>query len=317
VKSLLENLIEKMLIENGGEDIISSLELSSSPDHPLPCSADFHFFFSIAATAPHHSPDNNSFSNCGVTPPSSPPLSGTSPSKSWTSTPASPGVTLLPLSGQVTQAVLQVRDHKRDLQSEPPRKKVKMEALEYVNLLADVDISHEEEQGTDDEIPPLSLTFTTPADLLWKLQKADILPPNFVSSTEESCIGGGALDMVDAVDKEGEVIDDSIGHSIKVEEGEEDFFSGEVENNIPKNDNDMKVSRYPSPINEDDGEMKNVIYLNRPLSLSAVNLLHKPPRLGLSKLYRSSSSLHNVTIVETRERKMTYQKDLNIIEKEE
>ena len=135
VKSLLENLVEKMLTANGGEDedIIFSQELSSSPDHPLPCSADFHFFFSIAATAPPHSLDNNSFSNCGVTPPSSPPLSMTSPSKSWTLSPASPGVTLLPLSGQVTQAVLQVRDHnKKDLQSEPPTKKVKLETLEHV-----------------------------------------------------------------------------------------------------------------------------------------------------------------------------------------
>ena len=36
-------------------------------------------------------------------------------------------------------------------------------------------VDDDEEDGTDDEIAPFPLTFTTPADLMWKLQKAEII----------------------------------------------------------------------------------------------------------------------------------------------
>ena len=53
----------------------------------------------------------------------------------------------------------------------------------------------------------------------------------------------------------------------------------------------------------------------RPLGM--VNLLNKPPRLGLSKLYKSSTSLHDISIVEQKDKYMNSQKELFIIDKEE
>ena len=52
-------------------------------------------------------------------------------------------------------------------------------------------------------------------------------------------------------------------------------------------------------------------------SLTKIRLLNKPPRLSLSKLYRNSTSLHNVTIVEAEDVKVKYQQEVFIIEKEE
>ena len=51
--------------------------------------------------------------------------------------------------------------------------------------------------------------------------------------------------------------------------------------------------------------------------LGMVSLLNKPPRLGLSKLYRSSSSLHDISIIEHGNKNLNCQKELIIIEKEE
>ena len=50
-------------------------------------------------------------------------------------------------------------------------------------------------------------------------------------------------------------------------------------------------------------------------SLTKISLLNKPPRLGLSKLYRSSTSLHDVSILEAEDSK--YQQEVFIIQKEE
>ena len=110
VKSMLSDLLQVVTAEVVSN---SSLELSfsSTPDHPLPCSADFQFFF-ISTTVPPHSPDGDSsttYSN--VTPPPGPSPAPTlwptptSLSQAKVSTPSSPGVSLLPLSGQMIQAV--------------------------------------------------------------------------------------------------------------------------------------------------------------------------------------------------------------------
>ena len=48
-----------------------------------------------------------------------------------------------------------------------------------------------------------------------------------------------------------------------------------------------------------------------------INLLNKPPRLGLSKLYKSSTSLHDISIVEQKDKNMNCQKELFSVEKEE
>ena len=56
--------------------------------------------------------------------------------------------------------------------------------------------------------------------------------------------------------------------------------------------------------------------MSRP-SLTKVRLLNKPHRLVLSKLYRSSTSLHDVTIVEAEDVKVKYQQKVFIVEKEE
>ena len=61
VESLLTDLLQEVMVTEKVSQTaeISSLEISftSSPDHPLPCSEDFKFFFAIATTAPPHSPD--------------------------------------------------------------------------------------------------------------------------------------------------------------------------------------------------------------------------------------------------------------------
>ena len=61
VETLLEDIVEKVMGADEGEEN-NSLELtfSSTPEHPLPCSEDFQFFFSIAKTVPPHSTDSAS-----------------------------------------------------------------------------------------------------------------------------------------------------------------------------------------------------------------------------------------------------------------
>ena len=78
----------------------------------------------------------------------------------------------------MTQAMIQEPTNHCE---EPARKKIKLEAEEHTDLLEDVNIlDDDEEDGTDDEIAPFPLTFTTPADLMWKLQKAEIVPSRSV-----------------------------------------------------------------------------------------------------------------------------------------
>eukprot|EP00092_Neocalanus_flemingeri_P039588 GFUD01043110.1.p1 GENE.GFUD01043110.1~~GFUD01043110.1.p1 ORF type:complete len:134 (+),score=43.81 GFUD01043110.1:434-835(+) len=102
------------------------LSLCSTPDHPLPYSANFQLFFSSATTVPSHRPDGDSSSPySGVTPPPSPsPPSSLchSPTQDQNPvscpSPPSPGVSLLPLSGQMTQAVDQGAPPASDLHPE-------------------------------------------------------------------------------------------------------------------------------------------------------------------------------------------------------
>ena len=61
-------------------------------------------------------------------------------------------------------------------EEEPAWKMIKLEAEEHADAFEDVNILKEHEDDcTEDEILPLPLIFTTPADLMWKLQKAEII----------------------------------------------------------------------------------------------------------------------------------------------
>ena len=66
---------------------------------------------------------------------------------------------------------------------------------------------------------------------------------------------------------------------------------------------------------EENDMLTKEAVLFRP-SLSMVSLLNKPPRLGLSRLYKGSGSLHDVSIIQ-REKKQILQQEVMIIEKEE
>ena len=336
VKSLLEDIVEKVMREDEGEENNSlELTLSSTPDHPLPCSEDFQFFFSIAKTVPPHSPDSASASlSCsGVTPPSSLLCTATPGRSSCTpSPPPSPGVTLLPLSGQMTQATIQ---EPINYCEEPASKKIKLETDEHTDLLEDVNIlDDDEDDSTDDEIAPLPLTFSTPADLMWKLQKAEIIPSRSGSrGTEQGQIIGEEV-AVDIREKMGvesdivkrhsfveesriiknkeEVID--MGGALQtveiIKKEKADVITDEVEVVVEKDDIVLEV------LNKGKTELARNEYGALCHSQGMVNLLNKPPRLGLSKLYKSSTSLHDISIVE-QDKNINCRKELFIIEKEE
>jgi len=347
VNSLLEGIVEEVMMADEGEEENSmELSFSSTPDHPLPCSEDFHFFLSIAKTVPPHSPDSVSLSCSGVTPPSSQLCTATPGRSSCTpSPPPSPGITLLPLSGQITQAVVQEFKN-RYHEEEPARKMFKLEAEEHTDLLENVDILDEDnDDSADDESPPLPLTFTTPADLMWKLQKAEIIPPRPVfcnlgeqkNGREVNSMEQGRTDMreevvvdADTVDRHSfdeqsmiirdrEVMMGSVGVlaetvDIIKEEKEKVIFNEvdvvvEVENDVmEENDQSVKEDKLEVSMEE-----KNASY--RPIG--RVNLLNKPPRLGLSKLYKSSTSLHDISIIEKGDKNVKRQRELFIVEKEE
>ena len=90
-----------------------------------------------------------------------------------------------------------------------------------------------------------------------------------------------------------------------------DVITDEVEVVVEKDDNVLEV------LNKERTELSRNEYgaICRPQG--KVNLLNKPPRLGLSKLYKSSTSLHDISIVEQKDKYMNSQKELFIIDKEE
>jgi len=328
--SLLEDIVEKMVLAD--EEDSMELSFSSTPDHPLPCSADFQFFLSIAKTVPPHSPDSMSLSYSGVTPPSSQ-LWTPSPGRSSctpSSPPPSPGVALLPLSGQITQAVMQEsRNH--DHEQGPAKKMIKLEAKERTDLLEDVSsLEEDEDDSADDEIP---LTFTTPADLLWKLQKAEIIPPRSVFSNlreqrdrsrdtvEEHCMeeerteksfdeGSRIIRDEQGVIGSGDVFDKTVEI---IKEEKEDVITDEVDFVVERKDDVLE--EHDHSVNEEKTANTDNSASQRPPSM--VYLLNKPPRLGLSKLYKSSTSLHDISIIEKGDKNVNRQRDLIIIEKEE
>ena len=94
--------------------------------------------------------------------------------------------------------------------------------------------------------------------------------------------------------------------------------------NIDKSGDEGSVGEDVGKVAEDDDGLfheENCMLTKEALlfrpSLSMVSLLNKPPRLGLSKLYRGSGSLHDVFIIAREEKKIILQQDIMVIEKEE
>ena len=230
---------------------------------------------------------------------------------------------------------------------EPASKKIKLETDEHTDLLEDVNIlDDDEDDSTDDEIAPLPLTFSTPADLMWKLQKAEIIPSRYEvfniqeqrngsRGTEQGQIIGEeeGVDMrekmvVDwdivkrhCLEKESRIIKDKeeemgmggvLHKTVEIIKKEKkDVITNDVEVVIDKDDDVLEV------LDKEKTELSRNEYsaICRPQGM--VNLLNKPPRLGLSKLYKSSTSLHDISIVEQEDKTMNCRKELFIIEKEE
>jgi len=183
------------------------------------------------------------------------------------------------------------------MEEEPASKRIKWE--ENVDVL-DVEQDTVVELDDDDDTP-FPLTFNTSADLLWKLQKAAILPARSVLPSQRPAIvrtGTGRM-RIDQARTEGEEL-----HDVKKERKEKDQ---------PENDDDTVSDDLFSvedvddvdkdcykPIDRDEKEMQKAGQLSRP-SLTMAKLLNRPPRLGLSKLNRKFNNLHEVSIIEKEE----------------
>ena len=301
VQSILSDLLEEITTFN--------LELSftsSPPDHPLPCSQGFQFF-SIFTTAPPHSSDGDiNTSDHGVTPPSSPP--NASPPDSLVSPLSSPGVVLLPLSAQMTQAppptcrLLQTQGNiifsaECVEQEEPANKRVKLETDE--NFEPEDDEQDVEDVDDDDDLVktiqdiekdnamlPFPLIFSTSANLMWKLQKADILP---VKTELTSQRPGAATDRtcLASVGRE-----DAGKEETREDDEQLDSYDASTGEEFCRDDNEEDCNGLVNRGKERQ--------LSRP-SLIMAKLLNRPPRLGLSKLDRRFKNLHEVTIIEKEE----------------
>jgi len=229
------------------------------------------------------------------------------------------------------------------------RKKIKLEVMDQIDSLEDTvemeisEVLHldEDNEMTDDEIPCLPLTFTTPADLMWKLQKAEIIPascdlpsqrPRSRRSEDDGMIGcdnevsnhGKENDVSSSRDvmKDTVVIPSTstgveIVANIKKEKVGEIIGIEANEDSLEEEESNPIEDRSALSKDKDEkGVYKENSFNQSCPQMSMTSLLHKPPRLGLSKLYRTSTSLHDISIIEKGD-KRTFQGELSIIEKEE
>jgi len=322
--------------------------------HPLPCSADFQFFVNIAATNPMFSPDEESTFDSiidGVTPPVSP----LTPSYPSPVTPlSSPGVPLIPLSGAVTQARFQqVSDSSIDAESfESPPKRLKLdfnsELDEEIDDEEELDMKCVDRQAgmsvvSDEESDnALPLTFNSPVDLLWKLKKAKLIPsaddvcsqrPGSKVSINVNAVAdesGGCHDLAYETENLVPTLTSSRGHMAIEKDETQDLLenrsasrkmfdvvgnSGFTSSARKKQNLEICLSREVSLDIKDEGKTLHNDCNVLPVSCSNMPLLHKAPRIGLSKLYRNRPSLHDISIVE--EMKTKVFKEEIIYEKEE
>jgi len=180
----------------------------------------------------------------------------------------------------------------------PASKRIKWEVEEDVDLL-DVEQDNVVELDDDDDTP-LPLTFNTSADLLWKLQKAAILPARSVLPSQRPAIvrtGTGRV-RTDQGRTEGEEL-----HVVKKERKEKDQPENDDDtvhvDLCSVEDGDVDKDCY-EPADLDKMDRQKAGQLSRP-SMNMAKLLNRPPRLGLSKLDRKFNNLHQVSIIEKEE----------------
>ena len=100
-----------------------------------------------------------------------------------------------------------------------------------------------------------------------------------------------------------------------IKEEKEEVIFNEVDV-VVEVENDVMEENYQSVKEERlEVSMEEKNASSRPLG--RVNLLNKPPRLGLSKLYKSSTSLHDISIIEKGDKNVKRQMELFIVKKEE
>ena len=322
---LVADILEEVVATASRFDLELSLSEPTCPSHPLPCSQDFVFFQAIRKTCP--SPWSQTSSQ--LSPPSSlaaspPPGSpqpdsqgtgGSAASKvasrnMWTSgrtgcgytsldssydgwapgttysqenlqedQASSDGVALSPLSQPAnTQHQLRTWDQDSCSSQEEVRavKRSRMESSE--NAIHDQEIEDEIE---GEETPAVPLTFHSKADLVWKLQRAAILPCVEPGAERPGSSTSADSSLLPVIFKDEE---------IKIEqESQESQSSPDSE----KQDHILKEGEL-DPYQED---------MFPPTSKAAASpppkprlLLHRAPRLGLSRHYRGEG-IHEVSIV--------------------
>merc|ERR1719186_1235274 len=185
------------------------------------------------------------------------------------------------------------------MEEEPASKRIKWE--EDVDLL-DVEQDNVVELDDDDDTP-FPLTFNTSADLLWKLQKAAILPARSVLPSQRPARVRTGTGMVRTGQgrTEGEEL-----HEVKKERKEEDQPVDDDETvsddlfSVEDGDGDDVDMDCYKPAVRDEMDPEKAGQLSRP-SMTMAKLLNRPPRLGLSKLNRKFNNLHEVSIIEKEE----------------
>jgi len=324
---MLEELLDRVMMETeSGLSSLSSLgSLTSIPSQQdLPCSQDFQFFFNIAASCPAHSPDEESrpdnspaeelslpsslfyplpspASQTDTRSPPSPAVSLSSPLRSPLSPtlpPPSPGVCLMPLTQAGTQPLhyhtqMGYSDSEEESDIEPPAKIFKhkeMRDLTPTSLESSVEVEEEDGSFTEEEDTALPLTFNDSRDLHWKLAKADILRSERALPSQRPASVTLFSDNISSVRK------------FKTEKKDEDPLGSMVIQKTaaqsPGESRSDKVElggRIPLPLQSIDTDRA----FSRPFS--HVKLLNRPPRIGLSKLNRKLSSLHDVSIIQQEE----------------
>ena len=236
----------------------------------------------------------------------------------------------------------------------PPSKRLKLKVLDF-NTELDEEIDDEEElnmecvdsqagmsvfsdKESDNALP---LTFNSPVDLLWKLKKAKLIPSaDLVSSqrpgskasiNDNNAVAdenGGCNDLADETQNYVASLSSSREHMANEKDETQDLIENrsadrkvfDVDNGFtssPRKEHNLEIclSREVSLDVKDEGKTLHNDGNVPPVSCSNMPLLHKAPRIGLSKLYRNRPSLHDISIVE--ERKTKGFKEEIIYEKEE
>jgi len=333
VACLLEELLDQVMMmetESGLSSLSSLGSLTSIPSQQdLPCSQDFQFFFNIAASCPAHSPGEESCPDSPTeelslpsslfyplpspasqadtrSPPSPTVVSMSSPLRSPLSPtlpPPSPGVCLMPLTQAATQPVhyhtqmgYSDSDSEEESGFEPPAKKIKHKEMRDLTPMPLVEVEEEDGSINEEEDTALPLTFNDSRDLHWKLVKADILRSERALPSQRPASVTNVPDNI------------SSGRKVKIEKKDEDSLGSmavqEATAQSPGEDTELPESRSRSDRVELGGGIPlQSTNTDRAFSrpLSNVKLLNRPPRIGLSKLNRKLSSLHDVSIIQQEE----------------